>query len=341
MLETLWFFLWGLLWAVYFMLDGFDLGLGILLPVTSKRDKETRALYRAMGPFWDGNEVWLVAAGGVTFAAFPTAYAVMFSSLYAPLLCVLFALIIRAVAVEFRGQLEASAWRAFWDACLWASSFAAAFLFGLIFANLFRGIPLNEDGLFQGSLLALFNLYGVSGGAFFLIAFMFHGSLWLVIKSDGKLRSRAIVAAVSSWTAVTLAALLFLILSGFRTDLYVNYVNMPVLFLIPGAAIAALLAARIFISRRSWWKAWFSSAIFIVAATFFGIAGLYPYILRSTLDERFGITLYEAASSPLTLKTMLVVVCIFVPLVLVYQGWVYWLFRDRIEDGDTAAGEPY
>ncbi|MGO9569414.1 MAG: cytochrome d ubiquinol oxidase subunit II, partial [Desulfomonilaceae bacterium] len=155
MLQTVWFVLWGVLWAIYFMLDGFDLGLGTLRPFIARDETESRIIYNVMGPFWDGNEVWLITAGGVTFAAFPTTYAVMFSTLYAPLLLSLFALIIRAVSFEFRGQNDSPGWRKIWDSCLFVGSFVPALLFGVAFANIFQGIPFDDKGVFHGTLLTL------------------------------------------------------------------------------------------------------------------------------------------------------------------------------------------
>ena len=171
MLETIWFVLWGVLWAVYFMLDGFDLGLGSLLPVLAKNDTERRVVYNAMGPVWDGNEVWLITAGGVTFAAFPGTYAVMFSALYTPLLLLLFGLIIRGVAFEFRSKLEDLGWRKLWDTCLIVGSFVPALLLGVAFANIFQGIPIDKNGVFHGTLLTLLNPYGLLGGLFVRAAF--------------------------------------------------------------------------------------------------------------------------------------------------------------------------
>ena len=182
MLQSIWFLLWGILWGVYFMLDGFDLGLGTLKPFISRNDTDKRIAYNAMGPFWDGNEVWLVMAGGVTFAAFPTTYAVMFSSLYSPLLLILFGLIIRAVSFEFRGKIDSTAWKGLWDLCHFVGSFGPALLFGVAFANIFQGIPINADGVLQGNLLSLLNPYGILGGALFVLLFLVHGALWLAVK---------------------------------------------------------------------------------------------------------------------------------------------------------------
>ena len=166
MLETIWFVLWTLLWAVYFVLDGFDLGLGTLLPFLGKTEEERRIMYNAAGPFWDGNEVWLISAGGVTFAAFPKAYAVMFSALYAPLLILLFALIFRAVSFEFRNKVESAAWRSLWDGVHFLANLIPSLLLGVAFANLFMGIPVDAQGVYHGSLLGLLNIYGLAGGVF-------------------------------------------------------------------------------------------------------------------------------------------------------------------------------
>ena len=169
MLETIWFILWGVLWSVYFMLDGYDLGLGSLLPFLAKNETDRRLVYRAMGPFWDGNEVWLITAGGVTFAAFPTTYAMMFSSLYSPLMLILFALIFRGVSLAFRGEVDNPRWKAFWDGCLVVGSFLPALLFGVAFANIFRGLPIDAAGIYQGNLFTLLNPYGLAGGVLFVL----------------------------------------------------------------------------------------------------------------------------------------------------------------------------
>ena len=336
MLELTWFALWGILWAVYFALDGFDLGLGMLIPFLARDEKEKRVVYRAMGPFWDGNEVWLIAAGGVTFAAFPAAYATLFSALYAPLMFVLFALILRAVSIEFREQLPHVAWKSFWDACLVVSSLTASFLFGVIFANLFAGIPIGKEGVFQDTVLALFNPYGLAGGVFFTVMFLVHGMLWLIIKSEGGFRSRVSGAVFRMWGALFVAALTFIAMSARVTDLFDNYLQRPALFLLPAAAVGALAAIPFFVRTGSWWKAWFSSFAFIAGFTLFGVAGMYPNLIYSSINTAYSITISGAASSPLALKIMLVVALVFVPLVICYQAWVYWLFRDAIDDEDAA-----
>jgi cytochrome d ubiquinol oxidase subunit II len=341
MLETIWFILWGVLWAVYFMLDGFDLGLGTLMPVFAKNDNERRIIYNAMGPFWDGNEVWLISAGGVTFAAFPRAYALLFSSLYSALMLVLFALIFRAVAFEFRGKIDHPAWRKLWDSCLVCGSFLPALLLGVAFANIFRGIPIDAEGIYRGSLFTLLNPYGVLGGALFVCLFLVHGSLWLAIKTEGALHERAATMAKRLWPVLVVVAVMFLAATSVATRLYDNYLQMPLLFLVPLLAVVALLMTRVFIGRRAWWKAWWASSLTIIAATLFGVIGLYPNLLPSSLDAAASATVGNAASSPLTLKIMLVVALIFVPIVILYQAWVYRLFSGKLREEDLLYDEAH
>jgi len=333
-LESVWFFLWGLLWAVYFMTDGFDLGVGSLLPFLGKSEEDKKIMINSLGPLWDGNEVWLLTAGGVTFAAFPKVYAVMFSSLYSALMLILFALIVRGVAFEFRGKVDSPAWRKLWDACLFIGSILPAILFGVAFANIFRGIPIDADGVYQGTLLTLLNPYGLAGGVLFLLLFLVHGALWLSIKSDGDLQRRAAAVAHKLWPVELGMAVIFLIASFFATRLYDNYLAHPLLFIIILLAVAGLLGIKVFLARQAMFKAWFSSALTIVAATFYGVVGLYPNMFPSNLDANFSLTAHNSASSPLTLKIMLVVVILFVPIVLAYQTWNYFLFKSKVTRED-------
>jgi cytochrome bd ubiquinol oxidase subunit II len=346
MLETTWFVLWGILWAVYFMLDGFDLGLGALTPFLAKNDTERRIIYNSMGPFWDGNEVWLITAGGVTFAAFPKAYAVLFSSLYSALMLLLFALILRGVSFEFRGKVDSPKWRAIWDSCVVLGSFLPALLLGVAFANIFRGIPIDADGVYQGTLFTLLNPYGLMGGLLFVFLFLVHGSLWLTIKSEGALQQRAASMARTLWIPLLLAAVAFLVATWFATRLYDNYLKNPLLYvvplsLIPLLAVGALLMVRVYIQKQHWWRAWFSSCVTIVATTLFGVVGLFPNLLPSSLNPAYNVTIYNAASSPLTLKIMLGVALTFVPVVIAYQAWVYYTFRDKVREEDLAYEEAY
>lgn len=341
MLETIWFMLWGLIWAIYFMLDGFDFGLGTLMPFISESDNDRRVIYNSMGPVWDGNEVWLITAGGVTFAAFPTTYAVMFSTLYTPLLLILFALIIRGVSFEFRGKIDNPAWKKLWDTCLFLGSFLPALLFGVAFANIFQGIPFDKDGIFQGSLITLLNPYGIAGGVFFVVTFLTHGAIWLCIKSEGKLHTRAARAAAGLWILWLITAVGFLAFSYVATPLYKNYFNNPVLFIVPLIAVVGLLATRFFIGSQAYWKAWFASSVTIVAAVLFGVIGLFPNLYPSSIDPALNLTAFNSSSSPLTLKIMLGVALVMVPIVIAYQSYAYHLFRGKVNAAMLASEESY
>ncbi len=333
-METIWFLLWGLLWAIYFMLDGFDLGLGTLSPFVAKNDTEKQILYQSMGPFWDGNEVWLITAGGVTFAAFPTAYAVMFSALYSPLMLILFALIIRGVAIELRNKVEGSGWRDAWDICLFVGSLVPALLFGVAFANIFQGIPIDANGVYKGTLFTLLNPYGLLGGLLFLCLFCYHGALWLGIKSTGDLEARALKYARFLWPPLLVLAVVFLAATWFATPLWANYLQNPVLMIVPAIAVVGLLATRFFLQGGAAWKAWFSSSAVIVGATLFGVIGLYPNLLPSSIDPSASLNVTNASSSPLTLKIMLGVALVMVPIVIGYQLWVYHYFRHEVTEED-------
>jgi len=334
MLETIWFILWGLLWAIYFMLDGFDLGLGTLLPFLGRTEKERQTVHAAIGPYWDGNEVWLITAGGVTFAAFPATYAVLFSAFYTPLMLILFALIIRGVSFEFRHQREGRSWKSFWDVMAAVGSFLPALLFGIAFANIFKGISIDGNGVFHGNLLTLLTPYGLVGGLLFLFLFMHHGTIWLAVKTEGELHDRALSLAKRLWVIVVVLVVLFLIMTAFSTGLYQNYLKAPILFIIPLAAACFLFAARAVLARSPA-KAWWASSFAIVFVTFFGIAGLYPDMLPSSLDPAFSLTALNSASSTLTLKIMLVVALIFVPIVIIYQAWAYRLFKGKVGSEDA------
>ena len=333
-LESVWFFLWGLLWAIYFMTDGFDLGIGSLLPFLGKSEADKKVMVNAMGPLWDGNEVWLLTAGGVTFAAFPLVYAVMFSSLYTALMLILFTLILRGVAFEFRSKVDSPGWRKLWDICAFIGSIAPAILFGVAFANIFRGIPIDGDGVYQGTLFTLLNPYGLLGGILFLVLFLVHGALWLAIRSEGDLQQRALATAGKLWPVELGVAVIFLIASFFATRLYDNYLANPLLFVIILLAVAGLLGIKVFLTQKALFKAWFASALTIVAATFYGVIGLFPNMFPSNIDPGYSLTAHNAASSALTLKIMLVVVILFVPIVLIYQVWVYNLFKGKVTRED-------
>ena len=340
-LKTLWFLIWGLLWAIYFILDGFDLGMGTLLPFLAKTEDERRVIYNAAGPFWDGNEVWLITAGGVTFAAFPLAYAVMFSALYAPLLILLFALIFRAVSFEFRSKINNPQWRCVWDGFQFLGNFVPALLLGVAFANLFQGIPINERGVYMGNLFSLLNIYGLLGGVFFVVMFALHGAIWLGIRSEGAMYDRGVAAAKGLWPVLTGLAVVFLMASAYYTPLYANYSHTPVLWVFPILAVVMLFLVRFMLASGMLKAAFFCSAGFILFVTFFGVIGMFPAIIPSSLSPAASITVDKAASSPLTLTIMLVVSLICVPVVIAYQSWVYYTFAHKVTRKELSSDYAY
>ena len=333
-LQSIWFFLWGLLWAVFFITDGFDFGIGTLYPFLGKDEKEKRIMINATGPLWDGNEVWLITAGGVTFAAFPLVYAVMFSSLYSALMLILFALILRGVSFEFRGKVDNPRWKKVWDTCIFLGSFLPALLFGVAFANIFKGIPIDGNGIYQGNLLTLLNPYGLLGGLLFVAMFLEHGALWLAVRSEGDLQQRAAKTALMVWVAMLVLVVLFLVVSAFVTHLFDNYLAHPILFIIPILAIVAFFGIKGYMEKADWLKAWLSSALTIIGITFFGIIGLFPNLFPSNIDPANSLSAYNASASPLTLKIMLTVVIIFIPIVIGYQIWTYRLFMGKVTQED-------
>jgi cytochrome d ubiquinol oxidase subunit II len=340
-LGTIWFILWGVLWAIYFILDGFDLGIGSIMPFFAKNNEEKRILYNAMGPFWDGNEVWLITAGGVTFAAFPRTYAVMFSALYTPLMLLLFALILRGVSFEFRSKVDSPGWRKIWDTCNFLGSFLPALLLGVAFANIFMGIPIDQEGILHGNLLTLLNPYGLAGGLLFVALFAHHGTLWLAYKSEGDVHDRAVALAGKLWPVVAGLVVLFLVMSFFMTKLFTNYLVNPILFVILLAAVAGLLLTCKYRRAGRILAAWGASAVLIGMAALFGVVGIFPALLPSSLNPAYSLTIQNSSSSPMTLAIMLGVALVFVPIVIAYQVWTLRTFRHPVTKADLDYEEAY
>ena len=333
-LQITWFILWAVLWAVYFMLDGFVLGTGMLSAFLAKNDTEKRIMINTVGPVWNGNEVWLVTAGGATFAAFPTTYALMFSYLYTALLLLLFALIIRGVSFEFRGKGGTGAWKSTFDAAIVVSSLVPALLFGVAFGNIFAGLPMDQAG-YHGSLLSLLNPYGLLTGVLFVLLFAVHGALYAAIKTEGALSARSQKLTHALWTPLLVVAVAFLIYTKFATRLYDNYLTWPVLFIVPLIAVAALIGIQFFAMRNEMFKAFAASCVTIVFVTFTGVTGLFPNLIPSSLDKAYSLTIFNSSSSQYTLAIMTVVALIFVPIVIAYKIWVYRIFRGRVGEKDV------
>jgi len=338
--QIIWFVLWGVLWGVYFMLDGFVLGTGFLSGFLAKNDTEKRVLINTLGPIWDGNEVWLVTAGGATFAAFPTTYALMFSNLYTALLLLLFALIVRGVSFEFRGKIDSPTWKSAWDKAIIVSSFLPALLFGVAFGNIFKGIPMRNDFAtnnfaYDGNLLSLLNPYGLLTGVLFVLLFAVHGSLYASIKTDGELSQRAAAMANRLWLPLLVVAVAFLGYTYPATKLYDNYLKAPLLLIVPLVAVSSLLLIKLCAASGKLHKAFIFSCLTIVFVCFTGVTGLFPNLIPSSLDPASNLTIYNSSSSLYTLRIMTVVAFIFVPIVILYKIWVYRIFRARVTGQDV------
>jgi cytochrome d ubiquinol oxidase subunit II len=322
-LTTVWFALIAVLWMGYFALEGFDFGVGMLLPVLGRDERERRVLINTIGPVWDGNEVWLLVAGGATFAAFPEWYATLFSGFYLPLLLILVALIIRGVAFEYRHQRHDAVWTRRWDAVIVVGSTLPAVLWGVAFANILRGVAIDSDLEYVGGFFNLLNPYALLGGAMTLLLFLTHGAMFIALKTDGPIRHRARALAVKLGLGAAVVAVLFLGWTQLKTGDASSAVAFTVAALALVAGIVAALAGR---------EGWAFLGTFVAIAV--GVAGLFlalfPDVMPSTLAGGTSLTTSNAAATAYTLKIMTVVAAIFTPLVLLYQGWTYWVFRKRI-----------
>jgi cytochrome bd ubiquinol oxidase subunit II len=334
-LSDLWFIAIAVLWAGYFVLEGFDFGVGILLPLLGRADGRAddttrRVMINTIGPVWDGNEVWLLTAGGATFAAFPNWYAAMFSAFYLPLLLVLVALIIRGVAFEYRGKRDDSRWRLGWDAAIFFGSLLPALLWGVAFGNVLHGLPLNAAGNFTGNFFTFLNPYALLGGVTTLALFTLHGALFLALKTTGDLRARAnkTAAIVGVGAIVVGAGFLAWTEASYRafTTTGEGIASVALAAVAALALIAAVGANRV--GREG--IAFAGNAIAIGAATATLFTALYPNVLPSSTSAAFSLTTANASSTAQTLMVMTVVAVIFLPLVLAYQAWTYWVFRKRV-----------
>lgn len=327
-LQIIWFALWGLLWAIYFGLDGFDLGSGMWAGL-AKDKKERDAVIASLAPVWDGNEVWVITAGGVTFAAFPKIYAVMFSSLYIPLILILLGLVLRVVAIEFYHHQDYSpAWQNFWAKVLGVASLVVALLFGVAFGNLFEGLPITAEG-WQGNVtLSLLNPYGILIGLLWVCAFLMNGSSWLAHKCpDADVRAKYMGMAKKLYPVVLVLAVLALGLAFVMTSLWENYLKIPVLLIVPLAAVVMLLWTGYNIYKvGNPFKALWTGSLTVLLAAVWGVGGMFPKMIFSKLDPAIVLDCFNSSSSQYTLTFMLIVVLIFLPFVLLYQGFALKTF---------------
>ncbi len=327
-LQTLWFILIAVLWIGFFFLEGFDFGVGMLLPFLGKKDEERRAIINTVGSVWDGNEVWLLTAGGATFAAFPHWYATMFSGFYLALFLLLVGLILRGISFEYRSKDSNPAWRNRFDWMIAIGSFLASLLLGAAFANLARGVPIDENMMYTGNLFTLLNPYGLIGGLTTVTVFVLHGANFLGLKLDGELRERVHKLSKKIYVAAMVMTTVLLVATYFYTDITSKFGINP--GVTPIASYLALLVTIFFINRKMEGWAFVMTALHIVLTqvTFFLL--MFPRVMISSTDPAYNLTIYNASSSQYTLTVMSIVALIFVPIVLVYQGWTYYMFRKRI-----------
>jgi cytochrome d ubiquinol oxidase subunit II len=327
-LNTIWFILITFLFMGFFFLEGFDYGVGILLLIIAKKDNERRAVINTIGPVWDGNEVWMVTAGAAMFAAFPHVYATLFSGFYIALIIMLLGLIIRGVAFEFRSKRENQAWRSHWDRSIFIGSLIPAFLWGVTVANLMRGVAIEADMNYYGGLIPLLNPYSLLGGVVFLGLFTLHGASFLGLKLEGDLKQNAKDLAGKIWIPVVILAVAFLVWTFLATDILNNpgYDG-----LIPAVlAAVSLLAYGWFLKKDQEGLTFIFGGLAILLTTIMVFSGLFPRLMISTLDPAYSLTIYNASSSDYTLRVISIVAAIFIPIILVYQGWTYWIFRKRL-----------
>lgn len=335
LLQQIWFALIAVLWIGYFVLEGFDFGVGILLRTIGKNEAERRALVTTLGPLWDGNEVWLLVAGGATFAAFPEWYATLFSGFYLPLFLILVALIVRGVAFEYRSKYGDPTWRARWDWAILIGSLVPALLWGVAFGNIVRGVEFAEKSatggfLYDGGLLPLLNPFSLLGGLVTLTLFMTHGAIFVSLKTDGDIRYRARGLALQIGLVAAVLAVAFLLWAQLA---YSNnaWTWAPVLL----AAVSWLTALAMVRAAREGWAFLFSAITLALAVVaLFGM--LFPNVMPNIDRSLEGLTIYNASSTETTLKIMSLVALVMTPIVLAYQGWTYWVFRKRL----TAAQIP-
>ena len=332
-LQTLWFGLIAVLWIGYFILEGFDFGVGTLLPFLGRDDRDRRVMINTIGPVWDGNEVWLIVAGGATFAAFPGWYATLFSGFYLALFVILVALIVRGVAFEYRGKHDSPRWKAWWDRAIIVGSALPALLWGVTFANIVHGVPIDRAGEYTGNFFTLLNPYALFAGITSLALFTLHGAVFLTIRTKGELVERARDAARK--LSLAAAVLVF----AFLAWTYANAVSAHDKGIVPGviplSAVGLVIAVPFIVRAGSDGLAFGATTLTIGLMTATIFLNLYPRVMVSSTNTAYDLTVWNSSSSHYTLAVMTVVGLSLLPCVLVYQAWTYYVFRHRIGRDDV------
>jgi cytochrome d ubiquinol oxidase subunit II len=322
-LPEFWFILIAFMFVSYFVLEGFDFGVGVLLPVLGKDDTGRRVMINTIGPVWDANETWLVLAAGAMFAAFPYWYASGFSAFYLPLLVILAALIVRGVAFEFRGKVDDPQWRARWDVAIVVGSIIIPFLWGVFFANLVRGLALNENGDYVGTVAALFSPFALLGGLVVLVMFLFHGAVFIALRTRGGIRNDARALAGKLGLGAVVLTAVFL---AWTVSSHGDAVDGALAVVVVAALAVALVANSR--GNEGWAFGLTACSILLLVATYFAV--LYPNVMPSTIDPAYNLTIANASSTGYTLTVMSWTAALVVPFVLAYQAWSYWVFRNRL-----------
>ncbi|WP_053960348.1 cytochrome d ubiquinol oxidase subunit II [Sulfobacillus thermosulfidooxidans] len=325
MLNVFWFILIAVLFVGYFILEGFDYGVGMIYPLVSRNDHERRMAINTIGPLWSGNEVWLITAGGALFAAFPFWYATLFSGFYLALVLMLVGLIFRGVAIEYRSKMATESWHRIWDILLRTGSFLPALLWGVAFANLLQGVPINAQMNDVGGFWSLLTPYTILGGVLSLLLFLAQGASFLTLKTTGELRAASLRMAKTLLTSVLIVALAF----GIWTANLPTLDHRATYDLLTGLGWLSLFAARWMIQNRQQW-AFLLQSLMIALSTSGFFVGLFPHVMISSVSSHDDLTIYNAAANPYTLHVMTIVALTMVPIVLAYQVWTYWVFRKRI-----------
>lgn len=327
-LNAIWFVLVAVLFVGYFFLEGFDYGVGILLPFVGHTDQERRAVLATIGPVWDANEVWLITAAGAIFAAFPNWYATLFSGFYLPLALLLGALIVRGVAFEFRSKDSHPQWRGLWDGLVLLGSAVPPVIWGMTMGNMLHGLPINAAMNYVGTFWGLVNPFSIVGGLAALLLFVLHGALYLTLKTEDTLQERARRLAFRVGGTATLFYFGFVVLAYFYTPFPTRLGIDP--GVVPVLAVLSMIGVRFLLRRHSYGWAFIVNGAVIVLSVITVFSTLYPDLLLSSLNPAWSLTIFNAASNPYSLKVMTILAVTALPFVLAYQAWTYWIFRKRV-----------
>ena len=333
MLAVIWFFLWCVIWGVYFIVDSFSLGAGLLAPFIATDKVQRIQVQSSVGPFWGGNEVWLILAAGGTFAAFPLVFSKMFTFLYLPMMLLLIGLIARGISVEYLHKDENPQIQKAFTWGWFTGSLLISLVLGVAFANFFKGLEIASGGVYEGTLPGLFSPYALIGGVLFVLMSVTSGALWINIKTEGAVAAKAGDLAKKSTLIVLVLALIYLAYSFVGIEGFTaNYSATPALYLLPALAVVTAVLSVFFAKKGKWLLAFCSNLLTFLFVVQTGLASIYPYMLKSSVSPEYGIDIFEAASSHMTLSIMLGGALVFVPIVVIYQLWAYTLFREKIKE---------